>query len=101
MTAWSGGEPSAGLLHRGEPLSFDRGSEQVEDMMGQGMPFECVEDLVSALLSLRKERERWSRRRPICAIPLVHQSDCTLCGYVQLAGLRKDARDGYDRATLL
>ena len=28
------------------PLSFDRGSEQVEDMMGQGMPFECVEDLV-------------------------------------------------------
>ncbi len=28
------------------PLSFDRGSEQVEDMMEQGLPFACVEDLI-------------------------------------------------------
>ena len=28
------------------PLSYDRGSEQVEAMMEQGMPFACVEDLI-------------------------------------------------------
>jgi hypothetical protein len=30
------------------PLSLDRGSEQVEDMMGQGVPFEHVEDAIDA-----------------------------------------------------
>jgi hypothetical protein len=28
------------------PLSCDRGSKQVEDMMEQGMPFACVEDVI-------------------------------------------------------
>ena len=28
------------------PLSFNRGSEQVEHLMDQGMPFACVEDLI-------------------------------------------------------
>ena len=28
------------------PLSYDRGSDQVEDMMEQGMPFACVEDVI-------------------------------------------------------
>lgn len=30
------------------PLSSDRGGEQVEDMMGQGMPFTYVEDAIEA-----------------------------------------------------
>jgi hypothetical protein len=30
------------------PLAYDRGSEQVEDMMGQGMPFANVEDAIDA-----------------------------------------------------
>lgn len=33
-------------MRKTAPLSFDRGSEQVEHMMEQGMPFACVEDLI-------------------------------------------------------
>jgi hypothetical protein len=33
-------------MRKAAPLSIDRGSEQVEDMMEHGMPFACVEDLI-------------------------------------------------------
>ena len=52
------------------PLSFDRGSEQVEDMMEQGMPFACVEDLIDgARLSWDHKAAlwllAWSLRDPV------------------------------------
>lgn len=34
-------------MRKTAPLSYDRGSEQVEDMMGQGMPFGRVEDAIN------------------------------------------------------
>ena len=44
-------------MNKTAPLSFDRGSEQVEAMMQQGMPFACVEDLIDgARLSRRIRR---------------------------------------------
>jgi hypothetical protein len=42
------------------PLSFDRGSTQVERMMEQGMPFACVEDVIDgAPLSLDHKAALW------------------------------------------
>jgi hypothetical protein len=42
------------------PLSLDRGSEQVEDMMGQGVPFEHVEDAIdTAKLSQTHKAALW------------------------------------------
>ena len=42
------------------PLSFDRGSEQVEEMMDRGMPFACVEDLIDgARLSRDHKAALW------------------------------------------
>ncbi|MFL5823294.1 MAG: hypothetical protein ACJ764_07615 [Solirubrobacteraceae bacterium] len=52
------------------PLSFDRGSEQVEDMMEQGMPFACVEDLIDGARLPRDHKAAlwllaWSLRDPV------------------------------------
>jgi hypothetical protein len=51
------------------PLSFNRGSEQVEDMMEQGMPFACVEDLIDGARLPRDHKAAlwllaWSLRDP-------------------------------------
>ena len=51
------------------PLSFDRGSAQVERMMDQGMPFACVEDVIDGA-SLSPDHKAalwllaWSLRDP-------------------------------------
>ncbi len=51
-------------------ISFDRGSEQVEAMMEQGMPFTCVEDLIEGA-RLPQDRKAalwllaWSLRDPM------------------------------------
>ena len=52
------------------PLSFNRGSEQVEDMMEQGMPFACVEDLIDGARLPRDHKAAlwllaWSLRDPV------------------------------------
>jgi hypothetical protein len=52
------------------PLSFDRGSEQVEEMMDRGMPFACVEDLIDGARLSRDHKAAlwllaWSLRDPI------------------------------------
>jgi hypothetical protein len=52
------------------PLSFDRGSEQVEDMMEQGMPFACVEDLIDGAVLPWDHKAAlwllaWSLRDPV------------------------------------
>jgi hypothetical protein len=51
------------------PLSFDRGSEQVEHLMEQGMPFACVEDLIDGARLPRDHKAAlwllaWSLRDP-------------------------------------
>lgn len=51
-------------------LSFDRGSEQVEEMMEQGMPFPCVEDLIDGARLSRDQKAAlwllaWSLRDPM------------------------------------
>ena len=47
-------------MTRSAQLSFDRGSEQVEDMMGQGVPFEHVEDVIdTAQLSQTHKAALW------------------------------------------
>ena len=47
-------------MRKTAPLSFDRGSEQVEHMMEQGMPFACVEDLIDrARLSWDHKAALW------------------------------------------
>ncbi len=51
------------------PISFDGGSEQVEDMMEQGMPFACVEDLIDGARLSRDHKAAlwllaWSLRDP-------------------------------------
>ena len=50
-------------------ISLDRGSEQVEAMMEQGMPFACVEDLIDAAQLSRDHKAAlwllaWSLRDP-------------------------------------
>jgi hypothetical protein len=56
-------------MHETAPLSFDRGREQVEDMMKQGMPFACVEDLIDVARLSRDHKAAlwllaWSLRDP-------------------------------------
>jgi hypothetical protein len=51
-------------------LSFDRGSEQVEHMMDQGLPFACVEDLIDGARLSRDHKAAlwllaWSLRDPV------------------------------------
>lgn len=42
------------------PISFDRGTDQVEDMMGQGVPFEYVEEAIdTAQLSQVHKAALW------------------------------------------
>jgi hypothetical protein len=57
-------------MNKTAPLSFDRGSEQVEDMMEQGMPFACVEDLIDGARLPRDHKAAlwllaWSLRDPV------------------------------------
>jgi hypothetical protein len=52
------------------PISFDRGSEQVEAMMEQGMPFACVEDVIDGARLSREHKAAlwllaWSLRDPM------------------------------------
>lgn len=56
-------------MNKTAPLSFDRGSEQVEAMMQQGMPFACVEDLIDGARLSRDHKAAlwllaWSLRDP-------------------------------------
>jgi hypothetical protein len=56
-------------VNKTAPLSFDRGSEQVEAMMEQGMPFACVEDLIDGARLSRDHKAAlwllaWSLRDP-------------------------------------
>ena len=47
-------------MNKTAPLSFDCGSERVEEMMEQGMPFACVEDLIDgARLSRDHKAALW------------------------------------------
>lgn len=52
------------------PFSFDRGTEQVEEMMDRGMPFACVEDLIDGARLSRDHKAAlwllaWSLRDPM------------------------------------
>lgn len=52
------------------PLSYDRGSEQVEAMIKQGTPFTCVEDAIDGSPLSRQHKAAlwllaWSMRDPI------------------------------------
>ena len=51
------------------PISLSRGSEQVETMMEQGMPFSCVEELIDGARLSRSQKAAlwllaWSLRDP-------------------------------------
>ena len=51
------------------PLCFDLGSEQIEEMMGQGIPFGCVEDAIDGAELSRDHKAAlwllaWSLRDP-------------------------------------
>ena len=56
-------------MKKAAPISLGRGSEQVEAMMEQGMPFACVEDLIDAARLSRSQKAAlwllaWSLRDP-------------------------------------